>query len=162
MTPKLARKKPDRPDPEKWYLAIDAIAGDLRTVAIGDRLKGDDPMVSGNFRSFVDEERPPDERPNFWHLVNGPVPVPPHVIIPSAIEPHRQAMSVVDVFLPGSWAPDSPGAKSGVPPPFGGAIRRGQVFDILSPVVAQHPDWFEIPRRDLTAEDVERARRLED
>jgi hypothetical protein len=40
------------------------------------------------------------------------------------------------------------------------AVREGQAFDSVSPVVAQHADWFEIPRRDLTAEDNDRVKAL--
>jgi hypothetical protein len=110
---------------------------------------------------FVDASVPPEQRPNYWHLISDPEPEPPHVNILPSVPSHRLVVSKVDVYLPGSWAPGSAGAKAGKLSPFGGAIRRGQAFDILSPVVAQHPDWFELPRRDLTAEDIERVKALE-
>jgi hypothetical protein len=83
------------------------------------------------------------------------------VVLRPAIPPHRLVVSRVDVYQDGGYAPGSQGAKSGRPSGFGGAVRRGQTFDILSPVVAEHVDWLEIPRRDLLPEDIERARRLE-
>lgn len=128
---------------------------------MGEELAGDDPFVTGNPQSFVDASVPPEDRPNFWSLVDDPVPEPPRVNILPPVPSHRLVVSKVDVYLPGSWAPGSAGAKSGKLSPFGGAIRRGQAFDILSPAVAQHPDWFELPRRDLTAEDIDRVKALE-
>jgi hypothetical protein len=161
MTSKLAKKKPDKPDPEHYYIALEPIAGEWRTVKQGERLRGDDPFVSGNPASFFDEQVPPEQRPNLWHLVQDPVSEPSHVIIPPSVPPWRQVESTVDVYWDGGHAPGSPGAKSGRPSGFGTAIRLGQVFDVLSPIVRQNPNWFCFPRRDVRLEDVERLERLE-
>jgi hypothetical protein len=160
MTSKL-KKKPAGPDPAKMYVAIESIAGAERTVKMGEELPGSDPYVSGNPRSFIDASVPPEERPNFWHLVHDPEPEPPRVIIPPGVPPWRQVESTVDVFWDGGFAPDSPGAKSGRPSGFGTAIRMGQVFDVLSSIVKQNPNWFCFPRRDVRIEDIERLERIE-
>lgn len=159
MTSGLKRTR-DKPDPEHWYIAIEPIAGETRTVKQGDRLSGSDPLVAGNRRSFVDEAVPPEQRPNLWHLVDDPVPEPPHVLIhSSAIPQHRQVRSTVDVWWDGGHAPGSPGAKSGRPSGFGTALRRGQILDALNPVVRQNPSWFVFPQRDVHIDDIERLER---
>jgi hypothetical protein len=160
MTPKLARK-PDKPDPEKTYIALEPIAGETRTVKQGERLPGSDPFVIGNFRSFYDAETPVGQRPNFWHLVDDPPEPEPHVNIPPSIPPHRQVKSVVDVWWDGGHAPGSPGAASGRPSGFGTALRRGQVVDVFDPVVRQNPSWFRWVEREVSPDDIGRLERWE-
>jgi hypothetical protein len=160
MTPKLATKSANKPDPEHYYIALEPIAGEWRTVKQGERLRGDDPYVSGNFRSLVHEQMPPEERPNYWHLVADPVPEPPHVIIPPSLPPWRQVQSTVDVYTDSGHAPGSPGAKSGRPSGFGTAIRDGQVFDVLLPDREAEPGLVLLSAaRDVTFEDIEQLER---
>ena len=45
-----------------------------------------------------------------------------------------------------------------VPPPFGSALRRGQILDVGDPRVAANPSAFEWITRDVTAEDLERLK----
>ena len=61
----------------------------------------------------------------------------------------------------GGFAPGSPGAKSGRPSGYGSAVRIGQVFDVLTPIVRQHPEWFRWVERDVTLADLDRLERLE-
>ena len=78
--------------------------------------------------------------------------------------PHRQVVALADTFTPLPFAPGSPGASGRMPiapAPFGTGIRKGRVYDVLDPVVAQNPNLFEFPRRDVTAADIERIARTE-
>ena len=78
------------------------------------------------------------------------------------IPPHRQVRCIVDVMVPVPWAADSPGAKSGTPAPFiRSNLRVGQICDVLTDIVKEHPSWFVWPQRDVTAEDIGRMERLE-
>jgi hypothetical protein len=132
-----------------------------RTVHEGDVFAADDQLVTSNPSWFADADTPTSELPNMWR----DMPAPPEQVASPGfnvqvqsiqIPPHRQVRSKVDVWYPGKWAPGSAGEKSGVPPPFGTAIRVGQVFDIGHPLVREHPERFEFPVRDVTIEDVER------
>jgi hypothetical protein len=38
---------------------------------------------------------------------------------------------------------------------------QGQILDVLNPLVRQHPEWFEWPRRDVSLADIERIEKHE-
>jgi hypothetical protein len=57
MTPKLA-KKSAKPDAEKFYVAIQPLVSEMRTVKQGDRLPGSDPFVTANPESFYAPSSP--------------------------------------------------------------------------------------------------------
>jgi hypothetical protein len=154
--PPTATKKPET------VVAIESFAGATRTVHAGDVLNADDPVVTGNPDWFVPSDMPTHERPNRW--TNAPAP-PEQVPSPGfnvqvqdhGIPPHRQVKSKAHVWYPAKWAPGSPGEKRAAgPPPFGTAVKVGQIFDIGNPLVREHPERFEWPQRDVTIEDVER------
>jgi hypothetical protein len=157
-----AREEPNTPDPEKLYVAVMPFATDTRTVAQGERLRGDDPFVTANPDAFYEEGTPPEQRPNLWDFIDDPPEFEhPNVIIPASIAPHRQVESLVNVWFDGGHAPGSPGAASGRPSGFGTALRIGQVLDALDPIVRQNPGWFRWPARDVRLEDIEHLERLE-
>ena len=162
MTPKLLAKKKPKPDPHKNYIAMQPLAGETRTVRMGDLLPGSDPFVVGNPESFFDEATPVEERPSLYDLLDDPVEHPPHVHVVASIPPHRQVRSTVNVWFDGGFAPGSDGAKSGRPSGFGTAITIGRIYDALGPAVRQHPERFRWVERDVLPEDLERLERIEE
>jgi hypothetical protein len=127
----------------------------------GDVFAGDDPLVTANPSWFCPADTPTHERPNIWTDMPPPpeqVPSPGFNVPVQSIQipPHRQVQSKVFTWTPAQWAPGSAGAKRGAPPPFGSAVKVGQVFDIGHPLVREHPERFEFPLRNVTIEDVER------
>jgi len=124
-----------------------------------------DATATPNRRSALLLARLPSERPNFWNELPAPpehesgfnIAVRPSIDIPV----HRQVKSKVNHFWPGRWSPGSPGERSRLPSPWGSALSKGQVKDVLDPIVVEHADWFEWPARDVLPEDVERLRREE-
>lgn len=130
----------------------------------GETYRGSDPAVVAGWSSFVDASATLDqELPNvFLELPEPPQFEPAVVIQNSGIPPYRQVLCMVDTQVPVQWAPKSPGAESGAPPPFvRSLLRRGQILDVLSEVVRKNPSWFRWPERDVTLEDVERLEKLE-
>jgi hypothetical protein len=132
-----------------------------RTVHEGDVFAAGDPLVTSNPSWFAAADTPTSELPNMWQ----DMPAPPEQVASPGfnvqvqsiqIPPHRQVRSKVSTWTPAQWAPGSPGAERGAPPPFGSAVRVGQVFDVGHPLVRAHPERFEFPLRDVTIEDVER------
>ena len=148
--------------PDQVVVATRTFATEDAVVHVGEEYRGGDPVVVENWTAFVDGDTLPSERPNFWEEL----PAPPELdhsagfnirVQPSTGIPiHRQVRSKVDYFFPGQWAPGSAGERRGIPPPFGSALHKGQIKDVCDPLVAQHLDWFEWPRRDVTLQDVER------
>jgi hypothetical protein len=145
----------------KTMIATTTFSTQHHTVHEGDVFAADDPLVLSNPSWFCDADTPTHQRPNIWK--NMPAP-PDQVASPGfnvqvqsiQIPPHRQVRSKVHVWYPAKWAPGSAGEKRGVPPPFGTAVRVGQIFDVGDPLVREHPERFEFPLRDVTIEDVER------
>lgn len=131
------------------------------TIIRGEKRAGDDRVVEANHGAFLAGDLQPHQLPNPWDDVAEPPHEHPGVIIPPSIPPHRQVEAQVNVWYDAGHAPGSPGAKNGRPSGFGTAIRIGQVFDALSPVVRQHPDWFRWVARDVRLDDLERLERLE-
>jgi hypothetical protein len=158
----LLKKKPEF-EPDDRVRAIQSFATETRTIRSGDVLRGDDPLVVGTPEWFELENTPSEEARNIW---NEMPPPPLHdpgvadrkimVAPPNPIPVHRQVKSLVETWTDMGYAPGSPGEKSGRPSGFGSAVRAGQVFDVLDPLVARHPDWFQFPARGVTLEDVER------
>jgi hypothetical protein len=147
----------------KTMIAITTFSTQHDTVHEGDVFAADDPLVTGNPSWFCDADTPTRDRPNVWR----DMPPPPEQVASPGfnvqvqsiqIPPHRQVRSKVFTWTPAQWAPGSPGAKRGAPPPFGSAVKVGQIFDIGHPLVRAHPERFEFPLRDVTAEDVERMK----
>jgi hypothetical protein len=86
--------------------------------------------------------------PNPWDSVPPPPEhAPPVAVQTNPIPAHRQVRSLVDSMVPVAWAPDSPGAASRTPAPFiRSTLRVGQICDVLSDLVKEHPTWFVWPR----------------
>jgi hypothetical protein len=131
----------------------------------GDRYRANHPAVQAGWSNFVPGDTPDHELENLFAAMGDlPVHHDSHVRIPAAIPPHRQVVATVDLYRPGSWAPGSPGEKAGgPPPPFGAMVcRRGSVYDALTtPYVAEHPEHFNWPQRQVTREDLDRLARTE-
>ena len=153
-----SKKNPFGPD--QTVRATRTFACEQGTVRKGERYRGSDPIVQENWSAFVDGDTLDSELENEWESLPAPPEYPSPIITGTAIAPHRQVRSTVDVFMPMPWAPGSEGSRRRVPPPFGGALTRGKILDILDPIVVEHPSWFETITRELTPEDVARAQRL--
>jgi hypothetical protein len=159
--PRLKTKHPFAED--QVVIATKTFATESDVVHAGEKYRGGDRVVRENHSAFVDGDTLPSELPNFWNELPPP-PAPEQsktgfrvTVTPSTTIPvHRQVKSRVDHFFPSQWAPSSAGEKSGVPPPFGTALSKGQVKDILDPIVVANPSWFEFPARDILSEDIER------
>jgi len=157
----MPKTLPKRKTPPKTMVAITTFGTQHGVVHEGDKFAGDDPLVLANPSWFCDADMPTHQRPNIWTDMPAP---PEQVASPGfnvqvqdiGIPPHRQVKSKVFAWTPAQWAPGSPGAKRGVPSPFGSAIRVGQILDVLDPRVRAHPERFEFPVRDVTIDDIER------
>ena len=163
--PTLKKQKPPFPE-GSTVVAITSFSYGDGVVNTGDEYPGDHPLPVANPSWFCDAATPVKERPNTWtDLVPDPPSHRPPVSFLEPIPPHRQVRAIVDTWGPTPWAPGSPGeqARGGIaPPPYGGGLVRGRAYDALDPVVRQHPERFEWPRRDVTIEDLERLERSED
>ena len=158
---KSKTKSPFSPDEVVWSTMTFAWEGGV--VRAGERFRGGDPVVEKNWSAFVGGEALDQELPNvFDELPPPPDHAPPAAVQTISIPAHRQVHSLVAVSAPMRWSPDSPGAKSGVPPPFATTtLRQGQIVDALHPIVREHPSWFRWPARDVSLGDIERMERLE-
>jgi hypothetical protein len=160
MTPTLSKNRnPFAPD--QVVKATRTFAWEGGVVHAGERFRGSDPAVVAGWSSFVDGEVLDSELENpFDVLPPPPEHAPPAQVQTTSIPVHRQVRCIVDAAVPLRWAPDSPGSKSGAPPPFlRSTLRAGQVLDVLSDVVRKNPSWFRWPARDVTPEDIERLER---
>jgi hypothetical protein len=144
-------------DPDRIVVATQDFGTTQRTVKRGERFRASDPLV-GDGRWFVDADVPESEWPNLWNEMPAPPEHRGPVAVPPSIPPHRQVRSKLDVFQPAQWAPGSDGSMRGVPPPFGSALRRGQILDVGDSRVAENPGGFEWIVRDVTPEDLDRLR----
>jgi hypothetical protein len=154
--PLTKKKTKFRPDQDVVALTTFSL-GDA-TVHRGDKFKGGDDVVLANPLWFSDGEVPDHEVPSMWAEV---VPPPPDFRPPPGatrtIEPHRQVRSTVDTWTSMPWAPGSPGSKGGImPPPVGGGLKRGGIYDVGEPIVSQHPEYFVFPERPVSLEDIRR------
>jgi hypothetical protein len=160
----LPKKPPPPFPPDSTVFAITSFGYAGGTVHRGEKFRGDDPLVLGNPGWFADVNTPTAEVPNMWaEMEPPPAPVPSpgfNVQVQSVpIPPHRRVRSKVFRWFPTSWAPGSPGEKRGVPPPFGSALKVGQILDIGDPLVAANPQDFEFIAREVSVEDIQRARK---
>jgi hypothetical protein len=129
----------------------------------GETYRGNDPAVVAGWNAFVHGETLDQELENPFDALPPPSEhAPPVEVRSSSIPIHRQVKCVVDAAVPVQWAPDTAGSRSKAPPPFlRSQLRSGQILDVLSDVVREHPSWFRWPERDVTAEDVERLKKLQ-
>jgi hypothetical protein len=154
--------KDKKRDPDRLVVCWNGFATPHRVVNIGEKVRASDPIV-GDGRWFYEEDTPDSERPNIWdEIVDAPAEAPHVHVRSSTIPVHRQVRSMVNLARPVTWAPDTPGASSGRPAPFfHSTLTQGQILDVLHPLVRQHPEWFEWPRRDVSLADVERIEKHE-
>jgi hypothetical protein len=163
MAPTLKRAKYPFGE-DQIVVATRTFAWSGDTVCQGQKFRGGDRIVRENWTAFRDDASTlPSELENpFAEMPPPPEHAPPVQVQSSAIPPHRQVVSTVDVMLPASWSPGSPGTETHRPPPFvKSSLRSGQICDVLSDVVREHPSWFRWAARDVTPEDVERISRQE-
>ena len=149
--------------------AVDSFAGgDGIVIQAGSKYRGDDPVVEAHWGVF----REGDLMPNEIALIALDARAEPVEYVDERFRigqgvtppPHRQVVALADTFTPLPFAPGSPGASSRMPippAPFGTGIKKGRVYDVLDPVVRQHPELFEFSRRDVTLADIERIARTE-
>jgi hypothetical protein len=161
--PTLSKKNSNPFAPDQVVRAKRTFAHQNGVVHIGEEYRGDDPVVKANWTAFVDGATLDQELENvFDELPEPPTHAPAITVQSIQIPAHRQVRSLVDVAAAMKWAPDSPGAKSGAPPPFARTqLRQGQLVDALHPIVRQHPEWFSWPARQVLLEDIERLERHE-
>jgi hypothetical protein len=154
-------KAKEKLDANEILIATKTYATGDRVVHRGERLRASDPAV--DLSCSVPDGTPESEWPNIWEEMPEPPQHAPEIAVETIqIPPHRQVRSLVDVSAPLRWSPDSPGAKSGVPPPFARTqLRQGQLVDALHPIVREHVDWFSWPERHVLLEDIERLEQLE-
>ena len=160
--PTLSKNKnPFKPDQVVKATRTFAWAGGV--IHAGETYRGSDPAVVAGWNAFVDGETLDQELENPFDVLPAPPQHVPEVAVQTIqIPPYRQVRCIVDVTVPVRWAADSPGAKSGVPAPFiRSNLRVGQICDVLTDIVKEHPSWFVWPQRDVTAEDIGRMERLE-
>ena len=134
------------------------------TITLGQKFRAGDRVVQENWTAFADAASTvPSEYENPWESMPPPPEHAPAVHVSGTQIPlHRQVESMVDVAAPVPWSPGRPGNASNQPPPFARSLlRRGQILDICSATVAEHPSWFRFVARDVTSEDVERFRKSE-
>jgi hypothetical protein len=163
MASKLSRKPANPFQDLPTVTASKTFVGEEVVIHRGEKRAGNDPVVAKHHGAFLAGDLQPHELPNMWDDLRDPPPEhPPHVHIPPSIAPQRQVRSTVNVWFDGGFAPGSPGAKSGRPSGFGSAVRIGQIFDALAPVVRLHPEWFVWVERPVSLADIERIERLED
>jgi hypothetical protein len=87
-------------------------------VHIGEEYRGGDPVVEANWTAFVDGATLDQELENpFDALPPPPQHAPPVQVTSISIPVHRQVRCLVDAWVPVTWAPDSPGSRSGTPDP---------------------------------------------
>jgi hypothetical protein len=159
--PTLSKKNRNPYGPDDRVRAWQSFGHATGTVCAGDVLRGDDPIVVEHHPWFEPVDTPTAERKNVWLEMPEPPQHAPEVAVETIqIPPHRQVRCLVDVAAPLAWSPGSPGAKSGVPPPFARTqLRQGQLVDALQPIVREHVDWFSWPERHVLLEDIERLER---
>ena len=163
MKTKLSRKPTNPYQDLPTVTAKETFLTETTTIRRGEKRAGNDPVVARHHGAFLAGDLQEHELPNPWDaLIVDPPEHPPHVHIPPSIPPHRQVESVVNVWFEGGFAPGTPGAKSARPSGFGSAIRQGQIFDALQPVVREHPEWFVWVKRPVMREDLDRLARLEE
>ena len=161
MAPKLSRKPANPYQDLPTVTAKETFVSGSATINRGEKRAGNDPVVAAHHSVFLAGDLQEHELPNPWvALVDAPEH-PSHIHIPPSIPPHRQVESQADAWFDGGFAPGTAGAKSGRPSGFGSAIRRGQIFDALNPIVIQHPEWFVWVKRPVMLEDLDRLERLE-
>jgi hypothetical protein len=148
--------------PHQIVRAVRTFAHQDGVVHIGEEFRGD-PVVEANWSAFVPGETLDQELENVFDVLPEPPQHAPEVAVQSIqIPPHRQVRCAVDVSTPVHWAPDSPGARSGTPPPFlRTQLRSGQILDVLDEHVRRHPEWFRWIERDVTPGDITRMERHE-
>lgn len=159
--PKLKRKARNPYQDVETVTAAQTFCAQDVTIIRGEKRAGSDPVVAANHGAFLAGDLAEHQLPNPWDALVDVPEHPSHVYIPASVPPHRQVESMVDVWFEGGFAPGSVGAKSGRPAGFGYAIRRGQIFDALQPVVREHPEWFVWVKRPVMHEDLDRLERLE-
>ena len=157
----LSKKNQNPFKPDEVVRATRTFAYADGVVHAGEGYRGGDPVVEANWSAFVPGETLDQELENPWDTLPPPPEHTPEVAVQTIqIPPHRQVRSLVDVSAPLRWSPGSPGAKSGVPPPFARTqLRQGQLVDALHPIVREHVDWFSWPERQVLLEDIERLER---
>jgi hypothetical protein len=163
MTPRLKPKTKCPFESKQIVVALRTFAWEGGVVRQGEKFRGGDSAVVANFSAFADGETLPSELENpFEALPPPPEHAPPVHVWSTSIPVHRQVRCMVDASVPVQWTPDSPGARSGTPPPFiRSTLRAGQICDVLSDVVRKNPSWFRWDARDVSPEDIERMERNE-
>jgi hypothetical protein len=161
--PTLSRKDRNPFAGDQVVRAVRTFAHQDGVIHIGEEFRGGDPVVEANWTAFVPGDTLDQELENpFDVLPPPPEHAPPVQVQGTSIPIHRQVRCIVDATVPVQWAPDSPGAKSGTPPPFiRSTLRAGQICDVLSDVVRKNPNWFRWEARDVTLADIERMERHE-
>ena len=161
--PTRSKKNSNPFAPDQVVRATRTFAWDGGVVHKGEKYRGGDPAVVAGWSAFVDGETLDQELENVFEALPPPPQHDPPVHVQSTgIPAWRQVVCMVDTQVPVQWAPDSPGAASGAPPPFvRSLLRRGQILDALSDIVRQNPHWFRWPERDVTPEDIERLEKLQ-
>jgi hypothetical protein len=158
MPPTLKKKPKFRPD--QIVVATRTFATADAVVHVGEKYRGGDPLVVANHTAFIDGNTLPSERPNFWNEMPPPPEHEDSIRVGKSavadVPPDRLVRSRASFWFDAGFAPGSQGEKSGKISGFGTSISIGQLVDISSPVVRQHPQHFEWPRRDVTLADVER------
>jgi hypothetical protein len=148
---------------DQVVVAVRTFAWEGGTVTQGEKHRGRDHVVERNWTAFADDATTlPSEYENPFDGPPPPEHAPPAHVHTTSIPVFRQVVSAVDLMQPVKWAPASPGTETNRPPPFVRThLRRGQILDVLSPVVKQNPGWFVWPKREVSAADVERFERYE-
>lgn len=163
MAPTLSKKNQNPFKPNQIVRATRTFAWSGGVVHKGEKYRGADPAVVAGWSAFVDGETLDQELENpFDVLPPPPEHAPPVQVQTTSIPIHRQVRCMVDASVPVQWAPKSPGAESGTPPPFiRSQLRSGQILDVLSDIVRKNPSWFRWPERDVSIEDIKRMERHE-
>jgi hypothetical protein len=149
--------------PDQVVVAVRTFAWSDGVIQQGEKFRGGDRAVEKNWTAFADGSTLPSELENPFHgLADPPQHAAPVHVGGTSIPVHRQVVSTVDVMFPVRWSPGSPGEQTNRPPPMlRSTLRSGQVLDVLSDTVREHPSWFRWAAREVSPEDVERISRQE-